>query len=88
MKLNRKSEWYELDAPIGEPDVSWSEDKYWIERLEEDGKVVWFGHNTNWTKSPEGVWEYLVGGKWVECKEPIYETLRNTATLMIESVLP
>jgi len=77
MKLTRKTEWYELDSPIGEPDTNWTEDKYWIERLEEDGRVVWFGSNTNWVKEPEGNWKTLIGGEFVGCEEPIYETLRN-----------
>lgn len=61
MKLISKSEWFEFDRPIGEPDVKWSpNDKYPIERLtKENGEIVWFGYRINWKKEPNGKWTVL-----------------------------
>jgi len=57
MKLIKKSEWFELESPLCEPNIIWSSaTKYEIERIvEEDGTVVWFGINVNW-KNEKGVW--------------------------------
>ena len=60
MKIIKKSEWFELDSPIGEPNIKWNEnEKYHIERLvKEDGTIIWFGQNTNWVKGKES-WTIL-----------------------------
>lgn len=64
MKLNAKSEWFELDSPIGEPEYDWknchSNDKYFIERImNPDGSEIWFGININWKKDKGGEWTVL-----------------------------
>lgn len=95
MKARSKSEWFELDKPIGEPKIAetWKDDSYWIERItRNNGEVVWFGQGTNWVKaSGSNQWTYLgtdysvkeiepgvypeERNIWIECEEPIYETL-------------
>lgn len=61
MKLSKKSEWFEFDSPIGEPNRKWTtNDKYHIERVvREDGETVWFGLSINWKKSPGEGWTVL-----------------------------
>lgn len=76
MKLNSKSEWFILESPIGESNIKWKEDTYMIERvLNSDGRIVWYGQGTNWVKELNKNWTYLVGNDFIECPEPIYETL-------------
>lgn len=65
MKSLTKSEWFEFDYPIGEPDhVSRKEynanNKYRIERIvNQEGEVIWFGINVNWKKMPGEEWTVL-----------------------------
>lgn len=63
MKARSKSEWFELDKPIGEPEIAknWTESSYWIERIvKKDGEIIWFGQGTNWISYDNGVsWKYL-----------------------------
>lgn len=60
MKLVRKSEWFEFDSPIGEPNVKYYDNKYVIERVvKSDGTVVWFGLETNWKRESDGIWRVL-----------------------------
>lgn len=62
LKLLSKSEWFEFEIPLAEPDIVWNKKyKYQIERIvKEDGTVIWFGQNTNWVKKPtEHFWTYL-----------------------------
>lgn len=96
MERLRKSEWFRLDRPIGEPDVKFYGDSYDIERfVDKDGTVIWFGLETNWKKVKGGKWTKLTTNEdaeplekylpdivygsdrsiFVECDEPIYETL-------------
>ena len=81
MKAISKSEWFELEKPIGEPKVAekYREETYVIERIVRDnGEVVWFGQATNWVLPPNSIrWTKLAerGHEFVSCKEPIYETM-------------
>ena len=60
MKQTRKSEWFRLEKPIGEPDIEWNNEFYDIERVEnEDGTVVWYGQATNWKRVKENEWTVL-----------------------------
>lgn len=102
MKFVTKSEWFELDSPLGEPNLKWAATRtekgkivpntYLIERTEDkDGKIVWFGQETNWVKNPGESWTVLstnyevmpdTNGVYPEgrtyfasCETPIYEKL-------------
>lgn len=79
MKLLTKSEHFILPSPLAEPEITWSDREYVIERLtKEDGTIIWFGYGTNWVKEPNQQWTKLGdGGKFYECDEPIYETMYN-----------
>ena len=60
MKALSKSEWFELDSPIGEPEVKWTDATYVIERIvRENGKILWMGYGTNWVKNPNEGWTKL-----------------------------
>lgn len=63
MKARSKSEWFELNKPIGEPEIvpNYQEESYWIERIvNNDGEIVWFGQGTNWISKDGGKsWKYL-----------------------------
>lgn len=66
MKLYSKSELFELDSPIGEPDIKWESEfseiktKYVIERRQEkNGTIIWYGQATNWKKEPNKNWTFL-----------------------------
>lgn len=60
MKVKKKSEWFEFDSPIGEPNEKWYNESYCIERLtHENGDVVWFGISVNWKKTKNGNWTVL-----------------------------
>lgn len=61
MKFISSSEWFELDSPIGEPDIKWNNGyKYVIERIiNKDGDIIWFGQATNWVKKPNKNWTVL-----------------------------
>lgn len=61
MKLTSKSEWFELDSPLGEPDQKWNySHKYNIERrINNDGSTVWYGIGVNWKKEKDGPWTVL-----------------------------
>ena len=64
MELIKKSEWFVLDRPIGEPDVKYFEDNYCIERLvTEKGETIWFGLGVNWKKEKDGDWTVLTTDK-------------------------
>ena len=73
-----KSEWFELNKPIGEPKIAenYKEDSYWIERvLKDNGEIVWFGMGTNWISKDDGqTWQYLGVDETVEM---IPETLNE-----------
>ena len=61
MERLRKSEWFRLDSPIGEPDMKWYDNTYYdIERVvTSDGDTIWFGCDTNWKKVKGGEWTKL-----------------------------
>jgi len=61
MKLSSKTEWFELESPIGEPEINWDKKyPYFIERVvKNDGEICWFGQGTNWVKKPNDSWTYL-----------------------------
>lgn len=80
MKLRNKSEGFELDKPIGEPEVAkkWRKDSYFVSRLESSsGAITWVGEKMNWMKLPDNPWHCLKeeNGYWEECDIPIYEKL-------------
>ena len=70
MEARNKSEWFELDKPIGESNIvkSYREDSYWIERVvKNNGEIVWFGLSTNWVSKDNGkTWKYLGVDETVE----------------------
>jgi hypothetical protein len=61
IKLYKKSEWFEFDSPLGEPNEDWTnQGKYLCERIvNKDGITIWFGININWKKEPDYGWEVL-----------------------------
>ena len=112
-EAREKSEWFELDSPVGEPEIKWEKERwditytkkepntYLIERvINREGEIIWFGLSKNW-KNIKGQWKVLgedenvkptetyynsdgtISGHtypegriiWIDCKEPIYETL-------------
>ena len=107
-KTREKSEWFEMDSPLGEPELKWEKERwnekytakesntYWIERVtKRNGEIIWFGQEVNWRKQKDKSWEilgtdysvlpikdadgneYYPEGRtiWIQCEEPIYETL-------------
>lgn len=60
MRPLSKSEWFELDSPVGE-DIGWRRgEKYRIERrVDENAEVTWYGIGTNWVRAADGTWSYL-----------------------------
>ena len=76
MKRTCKSEWFVLDRPLEESDILHTDKEYHIERtVNEEGTIIWWGHDTNWKKEKEGSWTKLVEGEFVECEAPVYEKL-------------
>jgi len=68
-----KSEWFVLDSPLGEPDIDYIEEDYWIERVAKvNGEIVWFGQGTNWVCTPEGQWTVLGEDETVEPTKTYY----------------
>lgn len=64
MNLIKKSELFEMSAPLGEPDFDWNtydfSNRYKVERIENgDGEVIWFGIEVNWKKKPGESWTIL-----------------------------
>jgi len=61
MKFSSSSEWFELESPIGEPDIKWNYPyPYFIERVvKPTGEIVWFGQAVNWKKEPNSNWGVL-----------------------------
>ena len=70
IKFLSKSEWFEFEKPLAEPEIKWAEvrstingeepNTYEIERLvKPSGDIVWFGQRTNWVKKPNESWAYL-----------------------------
>lgn len=55
-------------------DVIGVESPYVLERTETSDTIVWFGLSTNW-RFYRDKWCVLERSEWVECEEPIYETL-------------
>jgi hypothetical protein len=68
MKLIKKTEWFELPSPLGEPEIEWNYSyPYLIERiLDQDGTIIWFGEGTNWVKEKDKGWTYLGTDETVE----------------------
>lgn len=69
MKAKIKSEWFELDKPIGEPKLveDYNEDTYWIERIvNNEGETIWFGQSVNWKKEQGKNWTVLGVDETVE----------------------
>jgi len=78
MKLVSKSEWFEFDSPIGEPELNWFEENYEIERLtKENGDVIWFGQSVNWQKLNGGKWTVLSDDENVKPIKTYYDKEGN-----------
>jgi hypothetical protein len=82
MKLIKKSEWFQLDTPLGEPNEKQeSKLKYEIERVSlENDTIIWFGIKHNWAKENNKWIEYSLNdfvNPWKECEIPIYEKMYN-----------
>ena len=76
MTLQKKSEWFKLEKPIGEPKVAenYIDSEYWIERIvKENGEAVWFGCETNWVRRVDGQWTVLGEDENVEPTEVGYK---------------
>ena len=71
-EAREKSEWFEMDSPLGEPGLKWEKERwnekytakepntYWIERTtKRNGEIIWFGQGVNWKKEKDGVWTVL-----------------------------
>ncbi len=71
-EAREKSEWFEMDSPLGEPDLKWEKERwnekytakepntYWIERTtKRNGEIIWFGCSVNWKKEKDGNWGVL-----------------------------
>ena len=65
MVSERKSEWFILDRPFGEPNEKWSaEEKYRIERVVNiNGDIIWYGCSVNWKKESNSNWTVLSTNK-------------------------
>ena len=60
MKRGNKSEWLIFESPIGEPNIKYTDDEYYIERKENDDYIIWFGQSINWKRNkPDGKWTVL-----------------------------
>lgn len=60
MKMLKKSEWFCLERPIGEPEINWTDREYYIERfVSADGTIIWFGIDVNWKREINGPWSVL-----------------------------
>ena len=78
MKLLSKSEWFEFDSPIGEPNVKWIDKTYEIERLTKvNGDIIWFGQGVNWVKPYGKKWTVLSEDETVEPIETYYDENGN-----------
>lgn len=78
MERHTTSEWFRLDNPLAEPDVEYKDKDYYLERkVDIDGKIVWYGINTNWIKRPnEQNWTKLSKTTLEDCNEiPLYELM-------------
>jgi len=75
MKIVKKSIILELPETLEDGSSKIMCDKpYRIERIEEDGEIIWFGYNTNWKKT-DGKWYKLETMEFVECETPEYEKM-------------
>lgn len=74
MKFNSSSEWFELDSPIGEPEIKWTYSyPYLIERIVKiTGEIIWFGQRVNWKKEKDGIWTVLGEDENVKPTEVYY----------------
>ena len=59
MKLIESRQTFELESPLGEPNIKWGNEKYYIDRLQENGKIIWFGQGVNWVKKDNESWTVL-----------------------------
>jgi len=84
MKLLRKSETFILPSPLAEPEITWSDREYAIERLtKEDGTIIWFGYGTNWVRDIEGYWTKLGDqSQFIPCDKPLYEKMYEELNLL------
>jgi len=72
MKIVKQSIWLELDEFYEKTLTFIVSIPYYIERLEEDNEIIWFGLETNWKKNSD-IWYILDKGDWLECNIPHYE---------------
>lgn len=70
IKFISKSEWFEFERPLAEPNIKWNPTRatingeelntYEIGRIvKRNGDIVWFGQGTNWVKKPNESWTVL-----------------------------
>lgn len=70
IKFISKSELFQFERPLAEPEIKWAKTRatingeepnaYEIERLvKPNGDIVWFGQRTNWVKKPNESWTYF-----------------------------
>jgi hypothetical protein len=72
MEIYKTSNWLKLNELY--EDSKGITIPYFVERLEIDKEVIWFGLETNW-KMKNGVWYILYKGSWKESDEPKYEEI-------------
>lgn len=77
MKISKTSIFVELPETLEEGSAkTMCEKPYYIERVEHNKEIIWFGYNTNWKcNMTTGKWYQLIGQGFVECYEPHYEKL-------------
>jgi hypothetical protein len=72
MKIIKTTYVLELQETL-EDDVKYLCDKpYFIERLEKDGEIIWFGYKTNW-RNINNQWFKLEKNKFIKTTIPEYE---------------
>lgn len=80
MKARDKSEWFEMDKPVGEPELAktYNEKTYVIERIvNRDGEIIWFGQSVNWRKIKNGVWTVLGENESIKPTKTYYDSEGN-----------
>jgi hypothetical protein len=74
MTILKTEETIELDFFV-EENVIGVDLPYYVSRVKySDGRIVWFGLNTNWKKN-KNQWKILKGCAFEECEIPEYEKI-------------
>ena len=72
MKIHKTNTWLELKDLY--EDSKYIDKPYYVERLEKDEEIVWFGLETNW-KTINGIWYILNFPNWEKSNIPKYEEI-------------